>query len=662
MSAGSCFAANVRKYLDAWGLDYVVTERPHPQWPEAAEASFYDAYSARYGNVYTARQMVQLLQRALRDFAPEEDHWVTPDGRFVDPFRPGITHRAYSLPELRALTAQHLRAVKRAVEAATVFVFTLGLTEAWVSASDGAVFPACPGTVAGEYDPERHCFVNFSIGEVTADLDAMIRMLRKINPKIAVIVTVSPVPLVATASGRHVLVATAYSKSVLRVAADDVARRHKDVAYFPAYEMVLGPQHRESPFADDLRTVREPAVAEVMHGFHSAYFDRVDTAPDPVDRQVAYELSDTVAAALTDDCEEMFADERLWHSERPKAARSRRQALDLESLALSAGPHAEDSGEFCVMEAAAHTAGEDWSDRPSSVSPLVGEILRSLNDAMCDGDRQTLKQVIHILPGSRGDGALEAARAWMAMDWHCRRWASTWLRQVGCADEGEALAKTGVIVDAETLRAALRALAIGRTAALAMRLQTTHESLEQGLDAAVAAAGANNEESAIVAARAAIQSDAGALVFREAQKEVPVLAGWTAKRRARWREACDIAMYKVSVAAGTAQIAAVRALSVTSAWKVGWNQYLGRVETLERACEDARSIGRDAALALAWRAAWAALLDVDRQASWAVATEAAEAVLRGPITGLQGTAVELVGALVDPNLALTESLEAHGAS
>jgi hypothetical protein len=311
MSAGSCFAANMRRYLDAWGFEYVVTERPHPQWPESAETAYYEAFSARYGNIYTARQMVQLLQRALGDFSPHEDHWVA-DGRFIDPFRPGLRHSATSLNELRALTGQHLRAVRRAVESATVLVFTLGLTEAWLSAADGAVFPACPGTVAGEFDPERHRFANFSLPDVTSDLDLMVTLLRVINPGIRVILTVSPVPLVATASGRHVLVATAYSKSVLRVAADDAARRHWDVAYFPAYEMALGPQQRESPFAEDLRTVRESVIASVMDGFRAAFIDQRAEADAGAGRNAPGQLDHLVAAALADECEEMMADGNLW--------------------------------------------------------------------------------------------------------------------------------------------------------------------------------------------------------------------------------------------------------------------------------------------------------------------------------------------------------------
>ena len=60
------------------------------------------------------------------------------------------------------------------------------------------------------------------------------------------ILTVSPVPLVATAAGKHVLVATTYSKSVLRVACEEVCQKAADVMYFPSYEIITGNYNRGS--------------------------------------------------------------------------------------------------------------------------------------------------------------------------------------------------------------------------------------------------------------------------------------------------------------------------------------------------------------------------------------------------------------------------------
>lgn len=311
MSAGSCFASNVRRYLESWGHRYTVTESAHPGWPESAESLYYEAFSARYGNIYTARQMVQLLQRCLGEFQPSEEFWESESGEFIDPYRPGLIHRAWSLPEFRALTKQHLDAVRTAVEQSSVLVFTLGLTEAWYSADDGAVFPACPGTVSGAFDPDRHRFVNYSVVDVTEDLEAMIAILRRINPSIRVIITVSPVPLVATASGRHVLTATTYSKAVLRVAADQAVRGTSDVAYFPAYEIVTGAQNLGAAFEEDLRSVREPVIAQVMAGFASTFFNPSESRLANVDRRPSDEVHQLIAAAVDAECEEMMADSAL---------------------------------------------------------------------------------------------------------------------------------------------------------------------------------------------------------------------------------------------------------------------------------------------------------------------------------------------------------------
>lgn len=159
------------------------------------------------------------------------------------------------------------------MRAADVFVFALGLTEAWVSAPDGAVFPACPGTIAGTFDLQRHVFRNFHAREVAQDLEELIDLLREVQPRIRVVLTVSPVPLVATATEQHVLVATTCSKSVLRVAAGEVAQAKPDVTYFPAYEIVTGPQAPFDFFETDRREPSSVAINAVM----SAFLSRCET-------------------------------------------------------------------------------------------------------------------------------------------------------------------------------------------------------------------------------------------------------------------------------------------------------------------------------------------------------------------------------------------------
>ena len=263
VSAGSCFASNLIPWIEKEGLEYLRTEELPSQFKNLPENLGYRNFSAAYGNIYTARHLRQLYEQALGVRVPVEDRWHI-DGMVIDPFRPGLAYPAESDAEFDLLKASHLKAVLAAFHKATVFVFTLGLTEAWQSKVDGSVYPACPGTISGIFDEERHEFKNFSVEEITEDLTKFIELLRQSNPNVRFIITVSPVPLVATATKSHVLLASTYSKSVLRVVAENVSNQLKDVSYFPAFEIITGPQAPFEFFESDRRNVSEIGVAEVM--------------------------------------------------------------------------------------------------------------------------------------------------------------------------------------------------------------------------------------------------------------------------------------------------------------------------------------------------------------------------------------------------------------
>src|SRR4051794_14198600 len=90
VTAGSCFAQHISRYLKDSGYSYLETEQAHPLIaPEVRERYSYGVFSARYGNIYTSRQLLQLMKRAYGEFTPEDDVWRE-EGRFVDPFRPNI--------------------------------------------------------------------------------------------------------------------------------------------------------------------------------------------------------------------------------------------------------------------------------------------------------------------------------------------------------------------------------------------------------------------------------------------------------------------------------------------------------------------------------------------------------------------------------------------
>ncbi len=273
-TAGSCFAQHIARTLSAQGFGYLVTE------PGPAEDG-YGLYPARFGNIYTVRQLRQTFQRAYGLFAPIDDAWRVGD-HWVDPFRPGVQAGGFAHREaLIADRDSHMAAVRTMFETADVFIFTLGLTEAWMDARNGAVVPLAPGVVGAEAAEAGYVFHNFTVQETIDDLLAFIDEVRLLSPALRIILTVSPVPLIATFEDRHVLQATTYSKSVLRVAAETARTLREGVVYFPSYEIVTGAHNRARFFEDDLRNVSPDGVSRVMAIFSRHFLSSEDGVARP---------------------------------------------------------------------------------------------------------------------------------------------------------------------------------------------------------------------------------------------------------------------------------------------------------------------------------------------------------------------------------------------
>lgn len=271
-TAGSCFAQHIGHALRAVDLA-VIDREPFPKgFPQNVVNSFgYGLYSARYGNIYTVRQLLQLLQEAFENRHPADPVWQK-DGRFYDALRPGVEPMGHSSADaVRQHRKQHLNAVKAVFSTLDVFVFTFGLTECWISKQDGTAYPTCPGLIAGRFDPDRYEFHNFGFAEIEADYIELRALIKKHNPEAQFVITVSPVALTATASGDHIEVANCYSKSTLRTVCGALQQKFDDVDYFPSYEIITSIAARGSFFNANLRTVSEIGVETAMSVFLQAH-------------------------------------------------------------------------------------------------------------------------------------------------------------------------------------------------------------------------------------------------------------------------------------------------------------------------------------------------------------------------------------------------------
>lgn len=204
--------------------------------------------------------------------------------------------------------------------------------------------------------------------------------------------------------------------------------------------------------------------------------------------------------------------------------------LDLDTILLKAGAHRSREEGTCLLEAVAWFAGEEHTDHPKCVSPVLAAFGRSWNDGLwSDEERKQLKPYIPLLVGTVASPEVEEQRAWMATDWLVRVCTPTWLRLAGLDDHAEALERLEPLVSAELAERATPAVAAAVTA---------------GVTAAVAAA-----------VRAAAE-DAGGVAVVDAAR----LAAMDAARHAARHVAGDSAVAAVH---GATWAAAVNALEPT---------------------------------------------------------------------------------------------------
>jgi hypothetical protein len=276
-TAGSCFAQEIAHRLQTSGYTYYLAEKP-PQGMSADEAlrRNYSMYSCRYGNIYTTAQFRQLIERVYGDFKPTLDVWERPeDGRIVDPFRPRIEPEAYdSVEAMHADRESHFAAVRHMIETMDVFVFTFGHTETWRHKEDGAILQLAPGVAGGTWDDNVYEFYNMTVSEVVRDFLAGVDRIRAINPKVRIVLSVSPVGIIATYEDRHVVVSNTAVKSILRAAADEVVRARPNIAYFPSYDLVNVSPNAARFYRDDTRRINPHGIDRTMKMFFDHFTDR----------------------------------------------------------------------------------------------------------------------------------------------------------------------------------------------------------------------------------------------------------------------------------------------------------------------------------------------------------------------------------------------------
>lgn len=198
---------------------------------------------------------------------------------------------------------------KRIFDETEVFILTFGLSEVWYDEPTGNVFwRTIPKDV---YDPTRHKFRLSTVDENRENIRAIYDLIRKYRPDAKVIVTLSPVPLIATFRDVSCITANSVSKATLRVALDEVVREVQEeghLYYWPSYEIVQ--DVFRMPYKPDRRHVRIRVLHYIMRLFETAWCE--DSEVDEAELLKSWALAHIAAGTLPKELDPIIVEDRPY--------------------------------------------------------------------------------------------------------------------------------------------------------------------------------------------------------------------------------------------------------------------------------------------------------------------------------------------------------------
>ena len=215
-----------------------------------------------FGTVFQPLALAQLLRAAAGEEQDWQQHVVEARGRWQS-YDFHSTIGAESPVDLLQTIQETVRRVGDFLRTADTVVLTLGTAWAYRLRETGELVSNLHKLPASLFEKEL-----LTADEIVNGLAEVHALLRRVNPNIRIVLTVSPV--------RHVkeaLPLNAVSKSVLRVACHYLSELLPGVSYFPAYELLTDELRDYRFYATDMLHPSEVAEDYIWDKFARAYFD-----------------------------------------------------------------------------------------------------------------------------------------------------------------------------------------------------------------------------------------------------------------------------------------------------------------------------------------------------------------------------------------------------
>lgn len=240
---GSCFAENIGEKLSSY---------------------FFPVDANPFGTLYNPESVAEALRLLIGNMPLGASDLFFQE----DMFHSFTHHSRFSAPTEEVALRQmneRLSSSAAALRNADRLVVTFGTAWVYRLKSDGRVVANCHKL------PEK-LFVRTRLGvdEIVARWSELLNELRRLNPKLAVLFTVSPVRHWKDGANGNQL-----SKATLLLAIDELRRLFPDfVSYFPAYEIMMDDLRDYRFYADDMLHPSSQAIDYIWECFSECYFSR----------------------------------------------------------------------------------------------------------------------------------------------------------------------------------------------------------------------------------------------------------------------------------------------------------------------------------------------------------------------------------------------------
>ena len=273
-SAGSCFAFEIAEVLQSEGFAYPyyedenkhsksIVKIPHQQELRERKGNQFHLFNADYGVIYNSLSLYQLAEKAFLSTKHEKICLKIKEDLYIDPFREKILFKSFEnyLVEYE----MHAQALAKCFSDIEVFLFTMGLNECWRMRTTGRAISRNPRGGTAMNALIKHDIL--TVQDNIFAIENFYKLIKAYNKDFKLILTVSPIPFLATGRGdtQHVVEANHHSKSVLNVAARELEKNNPDIFYLPSYEQTM--YVMPNPWTPDGRHVTRETVEKNIQLF-----------------------------------------------------------------------------------------------------------------------------------------------------------------------------------------------------------------------------------------------------------------------------------------------------------------------------------------------------------------------------------------------------------